>query len=78
MSTHGAYRTDGSWIGFDYEQQAWIDTDPNAERDPTCKPGSASNPLAHRNDAPHEAYHDNDLEASLERPGALSNLPHDA
>lgn len=45
MSLQGAYRKDGSWIGFDYDRQVWIDTDPKAERDPTRKLGSACNPL---------------------------------
>ena len=49
MSTQGGYRKDGTWIGFDYEQQAWIDTSPACQRDATAKPGSASNPLRYRN-----------------------------
>lgn len=49
MSQHGDYRADGSWIGFDYETQEWIDTHSDAERNSTCKPGSASNPLRYRN-----------------------------
>lgn len=46
MSIRGAYRQDGSWIGYDYERQAWIDTSPSADRDETCSLGSACNPLA--------------------------------
>ena len=49
MSTQGAYRLDGSWVGFDYDSQTWTDTAPYAKRDATCKPGSACNPLPHRN-----------------------------
>ena len=45
MSMHGEYRQDGSWIGFDYDRQVWIDTSPVTARDTTKTPGSASNPL---------------------------------
>ena len=43
---HGEYRPDGSWIGYDYDKQLWIDTSPLAERDPAYPAGSACNPLA--------------------------------
>lgn len=45
---HGEYRPDGSWIGYDYAHQHWIDTSPTAERDSNYPAGSACNPLATR------------------------------
>lgn len=45
---YGDYRADGSWIGFDYAHQQWIDTSPTAERDSQYPAGSAGNPLAAR------------------------------
>lgn len=40
----GIYRNDQSFIGFDYTDQAWIDTSPSCSRDPTAPLGSARNP----------------------------------
>jgi hypothetical protein len=37
---------DGSIVGFDYETQSWVDTSPDAKRDPSFPEGSASNPLS--------------------------------
>ena len=48
MSEHGAYRNDGSWIGYDYAAQAWIDTSPSAVRDESAPAGSARNPFSRR------------------------------
>ena len=42
----GSYRPDGSYIGYDYGRQAWVDTRESTPRDVTCEPGSARNPLA--------------------------------
>lgn len=44
MTIRGDYRQDGTFIGFDYASQCWIDTG-STERDTSAKPGSASNPL---------------------------------
>ena len=44
----GAYRADGTWLGFDYGAQHWIDTAPYAVRDPAAPAGTASNPLPRR------------------------------
>ena len=41
----GTWRSDKTFIGFDYESQCWIDTSPTCERDLSCRLGSASNPL---------------------------------
>ena len=54
MRLHGEYRPDGSFIGFDYQTQAWIDTRQDAERDSNSRPGSASNPLAEIPQRPEE------------------------
>ena len=40
----GEYRADGTWIGYDYDRQEWIDTSPDAERDGAYPIGSACNP----------------------------------
>jgi hypothetical protein len=45
---NGAYRPDGSWIGYDYARQVWIDTATTAERDASYPAGSACNPLTTR------------------------------
>lgn len=42
----GSYRPDGSYIGYDYGRQVWVDTSPAAQRDQGSKPGSALHPLA--------------------------------
>lgn len=43
---YGEYRPDGTWIGYDYDEQHWIDTAPYTQRDPAYPAGSACNPLA--------------------------------
>ena len=40
----GSIRPDGTFIGFDFRAQAWIDTSPSATRDLARPVGSASNP----------------------------------
>ncbi len=42
----GDVRVDGSYIGYDYDRQQWIDTSPTATRDPSAPLGSARNPLS--------------------------------
>ena len=42
---HGAYRADGTFIGFDYENQHWIDTAYSGGYGPGAAPGSARTPL---------------------------------
>ena len=43
----GAWRLDGSFVGYDYARQVWIDTSPDANdtRNRRALPGSAANPL---------------------------------
>ena len=42
---HGSESSSGRIVGFDYQRQVWIDTNPQASRDARYSPGSASNPL---------------------------------
>lgn len=45
-SIRGTRRPDGSFVGYDYNRQEWIDTSFAALRDPSKPLGSASNPHA--------------------------------
>ena len=46
LDIEGTVRPDGSFIGYSYRTQQWIDTSPSATRDREFLPGMASNPLA--------------------------------
>ena len=47
MRINGAYRPDGSFIGFDYENQNWYETGGRIGNPAVFagNPGSASNPI---------------------------------
>ena len=51
---HGERDENGFVTGFDYRVQMWVATNPTTPRDATAPRGSASNPLAHLRDLPHE------------------------
>ncbi len=44
-SIRGNIRPNGSFVGYDYSKQQWIDTDPQCRRNSAFPAGSASNPL---------------------------------
>ena len=43
MTYQGCWRADGTFVGFDYSEQAWVE---QCKRDPTAPLGSACNPIA--------------------------------
>ena len=45
-TVRGTWRSDGTFIGFDYGNQHWYDTAESAKRDPAFPQGSANNPIA--------------------------------
>jgi hypothetical protein len=46
MATIRGSRQTGHFVGFDYQNQNWYDTNPQTPRDETKSPGSAGNPIA--------------------------------